>query len=68
MYWKPRKDMLEGMYRPLFWEAAEEYRDRGLTGLGKIQFGEFNEVENELEGDEIDACDIMFLNAEKNDH
>ena len=56
------------MYRPLFWEAAEEYRDRGLTGLGKIQFGEFNEVENELEGDEIDACDIMFLNAEKNDH
>lgn len=65
MYWRPRKDQLELQYRPVFWEAVEEYRDRGLTGLGKIIFGEFNEVENEIDGDKLDTMDMMFFGKAK---
>lgn len=33
--------------RPLMWEIAEEYRDAGLTGPGKVIFGELNMQDNE---------------------
>jgi hypothetical protein len=44
------------------WEAVEEYRDRGLLGPGKIIFGEFNEVENEIDGEPISLMDMVFIN------
>lgn len=62
IYWKPRKDRIEGAFRPALWEAVEEYRDRGLIGPGKIIFGEFNEEENEIDGEPISVMDMVFIN------
>lgn len=48
MFWKPNKQELFDLYqRPMFWELAEEYAEAGLTGPGKVMFGEFNTEENE---------------------
>lgn len=58
--------MGEGVYRPIFWEIAEEYEALNMTGPGKINFGEFNEEENEIETDDpVQTAELTFLNNDK---
>lgn len=59
--------MSEGIYRPIFWEIAEEYEALNMTGPGKINFGEFNEEENEIDSPPVAIADITFLNNDKTD-
>jgi len=43
LFWEPNKQEMFDLYqRPMFWELAEEYAEAGLTGPGKVMFGEFN--------------------------
>ena len=47
MFWQPDGKNTDGVQRPLYWQIAEDFAAKGLTGKGKVLFAEFNMLENE---------------------